>query len=285
MKTNRVVQPRFISTGAQALLGSLIALLFLCGCATSPTGRSQLMLISPQEAILASQEAYYKTLAPLEKKGQVDRNHKTSKRVRVITGKLIAQAIFLYPHTANWDWSVKVIEDPKTVNAWCMAGGKMAIYSGLIEKLQATDDEIAQVMGHEISHALANHTAERMSVVMASNLGLLGISVAAGGTAYSGAIMDAASLAAATAITLPNSRVAEMEADRLGIELAARAGYDPRAAVTLWQKMARVGGSRPPEFLSTHPSPANRQRMLAALADSMMIFYINKAERPIYPLR
>jgi predicted Zn-dependent protease len=243
------------------------------------------MLVSPEQAIAASRNAYIQTLAPLAQKGRIDSDRITTERVRTITGKLIAQAIFLYPHTADWDWSVRVIEDPETVNAWCMAGGKMAIYSGLIDKLNATDDEIAQVMGHEISHALANHTAERMSIAMASNLGLLGVSMAAGSGAYSGAVMDAASFAAATAITLPNSRTAEMEADRLGIELAARAGYDPRAAATLWQKMGQVGGARPPVFLSTHPSPENRQETLSRLADEMMFFYVNKVERPIYPLK
>jgi len=161
----------------------------------------------------------------------------------------------------------------------------MAIYTGLIDQLKATDDEIAQVMGHEISHALANHTAEKMSMAMASKLGLLGISVAAGGSGYSRAIVDSASLAAQTAITLPNSRTSEAEADRIGIELAARAGYDPRAAISLWDKMGKVGGSAPPPFLSTHPSPENRKKVLTGLADDMMFFYVNKVERPVYPLK
>jgi len=266
----------------------LIILLFLfalAACATSPTGRRQLMLVSPEEAISSSREAYVQTLLPFEKKGKVDSNPITSKRIRLITGRIIAQAIVLYPHTRNWQWSVKVIDDPKTVNAWCMAGGKMAIYTGLINKLHATDDEIAQVMGHEISHALANHTAERMSMALATQLGLLGVAVAAGDNKYKGAILSGSSLAAATAITLPNSRTSESEADRMGIELAARAGYDPRAAVTLWQKMAKVGGGAPPQFLSTHPSPANRQATLSVLAQQMMGYYRNPAKRPVYQLQ
>ena len=166
-----------------------------------------------------------------------------------------------------------------------MAGGKMAIYTGLINKLNATDDEIAQVMGHEISHALANHTAERMSIALATQLGLSGVAIAATDSVYKGAILSGSALAAATAITLPNSRTAESEADQMGIELAARAGYDPRAAVTLWQKMARVGGDGPPQFLSTHPSPANRQEKLSALANQMMGYYLDKSPRPVYPLQ
>lgn len=263
----------------------LLALFALSACATSPTGRSQLMLISPEEAISSSREAYIQTLLPLQKEGKVDTNAKTAQRIRLITGRIIAQAIQLYPNTRNWEWSVKVIDDPEMVNAWCMAGGKMAIYTGLIDKLSATDDEIAQVMGHEISHALANHTAEQMSMAMATQLGMGGVAIAAGDSEYKGAILTGSALAAATAITLPNSRTAESEADRIGIELAARAGYDPYSAVSLWQKMAKVSGEGPPQFLSTHPSPANRQERLRILANQMMGYYLEKYPRPVYQLR
>jgi len=263
------------------LLTALI-LFTLTACATSPTGRSQLMLVSPEQAIIASKDAYVQTLQPLQKAGKIDSDVTVSNRVRHITGRIIAQTIAFYPHTSEWEWSVKVIDEPETVNAWCMAGGKMAIYTGLIDKVKATDDEIAQVMGHEISHALANHTAEKMSVALASQLGLMGVAVAAGDSSYRGAILAGGSLAAALAISLPNSRTAEEEADAIGIELAAKAGYDPRAAATLWSKMAEVGGDSPPEFLSTHPAPANRQETLRLLADEMMVYYVNKSERPVY---
>ncbi len=263
----------------------LLVLFTLSGCATSPTGRSQFMLVSPEEAISSSREAYIQTLQPLQKEGKIDSNPATARRVRLITGRIIAQAIQLYPNTRNWEWTVKVIDDPETVNAWCMAGGKMAIYTGLINKLHATDDEIAQVMGHEISHALANHTAERMSMAMATQIGLSGVAIATGNSAYKDVILSGSSLAAQTAITLPNSRTSESEADQMGIELAARAGYDPWAAVTLWQKMAKVGGDAPPQFLSTHPSPANRQQRLSILAEQMMGYYQDKSARPVYPLQ
>jgi predicted Zn-dependent protease len=243
------------------------------------------MLVSPEQAITASKEAYVQTLLPLEKEGKIDSNLATTNRVKLITGRIISQAIIQYPHTRSWEWSVKVIDDPETVNAWCMAGGKMAIYTGLINKLKATDDEIAQVMGHEISHALANHTAERMSMALATQLGLSGVAVAAGENKYKGAILTGSSLAAATAITLPNSRTSESEADRMGIELAAKAGYDPRSAATLWEKMAKVGGAGPPQFLSTHPSPTNRQETLRALAQQMMGYYLEKYPRPVYQLQ
>lgn len=263
----------------------LILLFALSACTTSPTGRSQLMLVSPEQAIASSKEAYVQTLQPLQDDGKIDSDVVVSKRVRLITGKLIAQAIALYPETSEWEWSVKVIDDPETVNAWCMAGGKMAIYTGLIEQTKATDDEIAQVMGHEISHALANHTAERMSMAMASQVGLMGLAIALGNNEYGGAVLAGSTAAAAVAITLPNSRTSEAEADAIGIELAARAGYDPKAAASLWQKMGEVGGDGPPQFLSTHPSPDNRKETLTALAEEVMPYYLDKSERPVYQLQ
>ncbi len=261
-----------------------LLLFLLSACATSPTGRSQLMLVSPEQAIVASKKAYLQALGPFQKEGRLDNNPATSARVKRITGRLIAQAIMLFPKTRNWEWSVKVIDDPEMVNAWCMAGGRMAIYTGLINKLNATDDEIAQVMGHEISHALANHTAEQMSVALASQLGVMGITLATHSNKNNAAISAGSSLAATLAINLPNSRRAEAEADQMGIELAARAGYDPKAAITLWEKMAKEGGNRPPQFLSTHPSPGNRQATLTRLADRVMVYYQDKSPRPVFKL-
>ncbi|NNK12682.1 MAG: M48 family metallopeptidase [Desulfofustis sp.] len=267
------------------LLHLLVLVLFLGGCATSPTGRNQLMLVSPEAAIVASQKAYIQTLQPLAKEGKIDSDPAVAERVRTITGRIIYQAIELYPHTRNWDWAIKVIDDPEMVNAWCMAGGKMAIYTGLLNKVDPTDDELAQVLAHEISHALANHTAERMSVAMASQLGVIGIGIATRDSGYGGAALTGTALAAALAIQLPNSRSSESEADIMGLELAARAGYDPRAAATLWQKMEKAGSSGPAEFLSTHPAPANRQRTLKNAAPEYMVLYLDPRTRPIYQFR
>ncbi len=259
----------------QLLLWTGLAFL-LAACATNLAGRRQLMLVSPKQAIEASKQAYANTLKPFAEKGKIDSDPELAARVQRITDRLIEQAEILRPETRNWDWSIKVIDDPNTVNAWCMAGGKMAIYTGLIQKLKATDDEIAQVMGHEISHALLNHSAERMSVAMATQLG---VGVYASRKDTDPAKAKLAAVAAQLAITLPNSRTSESEADRIGIELAAKAGYDPYAAVSLWQKMAKVGGSRPPEFLSTHPSPQNRERALRKLAKKMMPYYLAAKQR------
>lgn len=251
------------------LLALLIAVALSSGCATSPTGRSQLMLVSETQAIASSRQAYSNTLSSYSKEGKIISDPKVVTRVQGITDRLIKQALKMRPDTKEWAWEIKVIDKPKEVNAWCMAGGKMAIYTGLLRKIKPTDDELAQVLGHEISHALANHTAERMSVAMASSLGvsLLGILTDSDALARGAGVV-----AAKLAIELPNSREGETEADHIGMELAAKAGYDPLAAVTLWEKMAKQGG-RLPEFLSTHPDPGNRQTRLKQLAQEMMPHY------------
>jgi predicted Zn-dependent protease len=258
-----------MTLSARIFLIPLLTLLMVA-CAVSPTGRNQLMLVSEQQAIDASSEAYVQMLTPLAKQGKLDNDPSLTKRVQTITKKLIVEAIKLRPETRSWEWSVKVIDEPDTVNAWCMAGGKMAIYTGLINKLSATDDEIAQVMGHEISHALANHTAERMSVAMASSLGIMAVGVITDSNATT---VAATAVAAKLALELPNSRTSESEADRIGIEIAAKAGYSPHAAVSLWKKMAKAGNGGAPEFLSTHPAPENREQTLRNLIPQMMPYY------------
>ena len=264
----------------KAVLTALLTLV-LVACATSPTGRRQLMLVSPDEAIAASRTAYLSQMAAFDEQGLLSTDEALNERVRLITGRLVAQAVQMFPNTANWEWTVAVIDDPETVNAWAMAGGRMAIYTGLIEQLDASDDEIAQVMGHEIAHALANHTAEKMSVAMATQLGVLAVGVSTEDTRA----MAGAALAATLAVNLPFSRTAESESDRIGIELAARAGYRPQAAVTLWRKMAEVGGDGPPQFLSTHPAPANRERTLSELVPQMMPLYEAAQNPPVYPVK
>ena len=259
-----------LKTLSVKLAACLLTVSLLSACATNIAGRKQVMLVSEDSAIAASKQAYIQTLAPFEEAGKLDNNQAMVKRVNRITDKLIQQAIIMRSKTKNWQWSVKVIDEPETVNAWCMAGGKMAIYTGLINKLSATDDEIAQVMGHEISHALANHSAERMSVAMATGLALQVMQATTEATETQVGLTAAA---AQVALTLPNSRTSESEADEIGIELAAKAGFNPEAAVTLWQKMAKVSGSAGFEFMSTHPSPENRQKALKKMIPKMMPYY------------
>jgi predicted Zn-dependent protease len=241
----------------------------LAGCSTNPiTGRSQLIgLVSETEAIQGSAQAYRQMMSELEKKKQVEaaegeKESPRAKKVQEITDRLIAEAIKFRPDSSGWRWEVRVINDPKTVNAFCMAGGKMAIYSGMWEKLKVTDDELAQVMGHEIAHALLDHTRERMSMARTTDVGVQILAVATGVGSLGGALMQNAAM---VAVSLPNSREGESEADNVGTQLAAHAGYDPRSAATLWEKMAKLGGGQP-EFISTHPSPENRATRLRELA-------------------
>jgi predicted Zn-dependent protease len=151
-----------------------------------------------------------------------------------------------------------------------MPGGKIAVYTGLLDKLKVTDNELAAVMGHEIAHALREHGRERASQQITQQT-VIGIGAALLGIGDAGASL--VNIVADVTVGLPYSRGFEMEADRIGVELSARAGYDPRAAVTLWQKMGQAGGSAPPEFLSTHPAPENRARDLAEYAARVMPLY------------
>ena len=247
-----------------ALSVTLLALL-VTACATSPTGRRQLLLVPPVVAIEASAAAYVETVAQLRDERQLLNDPQLAARVRVAAGRVVSAAVTQYPHTADWDWSVALIDEPDTVNAWCMAGGRMAIYSGFFHKLGVNDDELAIVIGHEVAHAIANHTAERMSIALVSEVGLLAVAA----NTDDPETRLAVELAAMLAVSLPNSRAGETEADRMGIELAARAGYDPAAGASVWQKMEEEGGSNPLAFLSTHPSPGNRREALSVLEEQV----------------
>lgn len=254
----------------------------LAGCTTNPmTGRSQLSLVSEKQIIAQASSAYAKELSPWEKKGKVNNDPRLKARVDGITHRLVAQAIRYRRDSAQWDWQVTVIDDPETLNAYCLPGGRMAIYTGLIDKLHATDDEIAQVMGHEIGHALANHGAEKMSnSILAQGV----VAVAAASSKNSNAVMQGGTAVAQLGWLLPNSRGAETEADRIGIEIAARAGFEPSAAVSLWKKMMAANGKGPPQFLSTHPAPDTRIKDLSALVSHMQPLYASASKAPVSAL-
>jgi predicted Zn-dependent protease len=260
---------------------ALLLLLLLQACTTSPlTGREQFLLVSDQTAVTQSAAAYTQMMADLSKKKKVEKGTPRAEKVKEITDRLVKQAVRVRPDSAKWKWEVTVIDDPKVVNAFCMAGGKMAIYTGMWDKLKATDDEIAQVMGHEIAHALADHTRERMSIAMTTAAATTAAAIVVStrdSSPGAGLALAGAQLAAVLAIQLPNSRDGESEADQIGIELAARAGFDPKAAVTLWEKMGKEGGG-PPEFLSTHPTPANRAARLADLGRQVTPLYLAARE-------
>ncbi|MDP5239586.1 M48 family metallopeptidase [Uliginosibacterium sp. 31-16] len=212
---------------------------------------------------------YRQVLGEAQKKQTLNRDGEDVARVRRIADRIIPQTAVFRPEAVNWKWEVNVISS-KELNAWCMPGGKIAFYTGLIDGLKATDDELAQVMGHEIAHALREHAWERASKSATAGLGLSIIGIALGADQGQ---MDLAGLVYNVTFELPNSREHETEADRIGIELAARAGYDPRAAVTLWQKMAKANDGAPPKWLSTHPAHEDRQSDLKVYGDKVMPLY------------
>jgi Zn-dependent protease with chaperone function len=231
--------------------------------------RKQSFLLSSAQIDKSAALAYQQEMKKAAKANALNRDPAQVARVRVMALRLINVTGAFRPDAPRWAWESNVITS-KDVNAWCMPGGKIAVYTGLIEKLKVTDDELAAVMGHEIAHALREHGRERASQAYAQAIGLQVVGAALG---LGGSEMQLAQIVADVTINLPNSREHEVEADRIGVELAARAGYDPRAAITLWQKMGRVGGSTPPSFLSTHPSPKDRQKDLEAFAARVMPLY------------
>ncbi len=222
--------------------------------------RKQRMMVSEQQVEAGAAEAYKQELDKARQQNALNADAQNHRRVQAISQRLIAQTGVFRPDAQQWKWEVNV-QSAKDVNAYCMPGGKIMVYTGMIEQLNATDAELAAVIGHEIAHALREHSRERLSQAFAQQLALAGIAVATG--AGQGT-MELASQISQVTFTLPHSREQEAEADRIGLELMARAGYDPNAAITLWQKMGKVGGGAPPEFLSTHPSGESRIRDLQA---------------------
>src|SRR5262247_2229881 len=232
--------------------------------------RSQLLLVSSADLDKAAAAQYQDVLKTETPKGNVNRDPQQAERVRNIAKRLIPQTAVFRKDALDWKWEVNVISSNE-VNAWCMPGGKIAFYTGIIEKLQLTDDEAAAIMGHEISHALREHGRERASQQMATSVGA-GLVGAVLGIGQTGA--DLAGMVGQVTYMLPYSRLHETEADRMGVELAARAGYDPRAAIVLWQKMAKLsGGGGPPAILSTHPSNEERMKDLAGFSQKVMPLY------------
>ncbi len=255
-----------------------LSLLFLLAdCATVPvTGRRQLDLVPDSELVAMSYSEY----ATVMKKSKLSTDQEKVNMVRRV-GKRIAGAAeeFLVQEglgseIRNYQWEFNLIEDDKTVNAWCMPGGKVAVYTGL---LPITRDEtgLAVVMGHEVAHAIAKHGGERMSQGLLAQLGGVGLAVALSTqpALTQSIFMQAYGVGTQVGVLLPYSRLHESEADHIGLILMAKAGYDPRAAIPLWQRMNQLGGPRPPQFLSTHPAPESRIRNIESLIPEAMQHY------------
>jgi predicted Zn-dependent protease len=254
-----------------------LSLHLLGGCATSTAGgavgadRPQLLLVSADELDQLAAQSYTKIKSDASDKGVLNQNNAMLKRVRGIAGRLEAQTRVFRDDAPGWDWEVNVITSDE-LNAFCMPGGKIRVYSGMITQLDLTDDELANVLGHEVAHALREHVREQMSQALVAQGAIdAGAAVFGLGDASS----SAAALGYQALLATRFSRDDESEADRIGLELAARAGYDPRAGITLWQKMTSVSkGSRPPEFLSSHPADASRARQIQKLLPTVMPLYL-----------
>lgn len=253
------------------------------GCATTTASgavgveRKQLLIVSREDAERGAAAFYAQEKQKYAARGMLNADRALTQRVRTIAHALIEQTPVFRPDARSWRWEVNVFASPE-LNAYCAAGGKIAVYSGLVERLALSDDEIAAVLGHEIAHALREHSREAMSEVLVQQLG---VSVLAAALNLGPMGEDLMQKAATVAIQLPYSRQKETEADRIGLELAARAGFDPRAALTLWRKMLARGGSRPPEFLSTHPDPSARlQDIERHLPQVLPLFEEARKRRP-----
>lgn len=184
-------------------------------------------------------------------------NHPQVIRLRAIAAKLIPFALRWNDRASQWKWEVNLLGS-KQINAYCMPGGKIAFYTGILDTLKLTDDEVAMIMGHEIAHALREHGAERAGKTMAANLGVKALEIFAGLKGYDPALAGAVGGGVAKVGMLSFSRSDETEADVVGLDIAARAGYDPRAGIALWQKMGMASKGAPPKWLSTHPAGSDR---------------------------
>lgn len=262
------------------ILGALVPLLAACASSTRPgavgVSRSQLLLVPAADVERLAAASYAEQVEKARATNQLVESGPEYERVKAIGDRLIRQAAVFRDDTGGWEWRLALIDAP-TVNALCAPGGKITVYSGLIRQLQPSDDEIAAILGHEIAHALREHGRERLSESMGQDF----IVNLARATGRGGDLQVRFSKQVANVLfTLPNSREAENEADKIGLEMMARAGFDPGAAVAMWRKLAASAeGPARLEFLSTHPSYASRISELTAL-QPIVTPYFRQARDP-----
>ncbi len=258
---------------ASLVAASLVLPMAGCGSTTGAgavgANRKQLLLVSSDEVMNLASKSYQQTLFQARQKGVLDVNASQLARLKRIANHLIPQTSVYRTDATKWQWEVHIIQ-AETMNAYVMPGGKIVFYSGIIDNLKLTDAEIAAIMGHEMAHALREHSREKLSRSMATG-GVISIASAAFGLSAGQA--QVAQLAGDVGLSLPHSRTQESEADKIGLELMAHAGYNPNAAVSLWQKMQAKSGSSGPQFLSTHPSSSNRIKQIQDLLPAVMPLY------------
>lgn len=251
---------------AKVLLFSMAIAVGVAACATttSPTGRTQMMALSEAQLAQMGEQAF----AQAKQQKPQSRNSKQTAYVGCVVNALVRQL------PSPWNqlrWEFALFEDPEA-NAWALPGGKIGVYTGIF-KVARNQDELAGVISHEIGHVIARHHNERLSRQQGTTTGLQILSSIIGaryGEGVGNAAGQIGAVGAQAGLLLPNSRVQEGEADVVGQQLMAQAGFDPRGAVALWQNMAAAGGARPPQWLSTHPDPSSRLRELQARADGLL---------------
>lgn len=245
---------------------SLVVLLVASGCATTPTGRRQLKLVSPNQMSRMGEEAYGR----IKKKTPVAKDQALQGYVQCVAGSVTR---VLPPSHRSSEWDVTVFKQDDSINAFALPGGNIGIYTGLLEVTE-NQHQLAAVVSHEIAHVLAEHANARVSANYATQFGLTVVDAFIGGsTAQSKQLMSLLGLGAQVGVLLPYSRAQETEADVLGLKYMAEAGFDPRQSIALWRNMAEAGGKGPPEFLSTHPSGESRIATLQRYMPEAMQIY------------
>ncbi len=242
----------------KALVTTVVAA--LAACSSSPTGRSQFTLFSDQQMNSLGEQSFEEMKQQLK----VSTDPKINAYVQCVTNTILP---YVTEQKGFSEWEVVVFESDQ-VNAFALPGGKIGVYTGLLN-VAKNQDQLATVIGHEIAHVLADHSNERVSQAQLSNVGLQITSIALGGSEYQQTAMAALGLGVQYGILLPYGRTQESEADIIGLELMAKAGFDPYQSVELWKNMARASQGSPPELLSTHPSHDSRISDLGTKADSL----------------
>jgi len=258
------------------LRGVRVALLvLLAGCVAAPyTRRSQLIVVSPEEEAKLGARAFEQVV----RKGPIDARERVAGPVTAVGQRLARVA-----ERPDYTWRFVVIDDPKQQNAFCLPGGKVAVYTGIFPIAESSNG-LAVVLGHEIAHAVARHGAERISQGLVTQEGGSLLGSLFGGGPGADTILAAYGVGSQLGVPLPYSRTQESEADHIGLLLMARAGYDPRGALAFWQRMERAASGGPPEFLSTHPGHGAREQQIRAWLPEAMRYYEAAARAGVEPL-
>ena len=261
-------------------VGTLLLALCACESSTAPgvvgVTRQQFLIVPAETVERMAQVSFAEQASAARAEGKLITAGPEFDRLQRIMDRLKGQVGIFRSDTKAWNWELALIDAP-VINASCAPGGKVTFYTGIIRQLKLTDDEIAAIMGHEFAHALREHGRERVSHAMAQNA-VSNIALMA--TEDKQLQVELANQVAQYLFVLPNSRQNESEADMIGLELAARAGYNPQAAITLWEKMgAASGGKNPPQFLSTHPANTTRTAELAAMMPAVLPLYEGRVSK------